>query len=97
MTYRRKKIAIIIIATEIKEYVEKKSKKDQPAWPSSQSQFAGMPATAGDLAPIGILSELITYKNMAKFQLIIIYLYWSKINHTHKKNQHNLRRKKINA
>ena len=63
MTYRRKKIAIIIIATEIKEYEEKKGKKvcrhghlparlNLPAWPSSQSQFAGMPATAGDLAPM---------------------------------------------
>ena len=65
MTYRRKKIAIIIIATEIKEYEEKKGKKvcrhghlparlNLPAWPSSQSQFAGMPATAGDLAPMYI-------------------------------------------
>ena len=63
VTYRRKKIATIIIATEIKEYKEKKVKKicrhghlparlNLPAWPSSQSQFAGMPATAGDLAPM---------------------------------------------
>ena len=66
--YWRKKIAIIIIATEIKEYEEKKVKKicrhghlparlNLPAWPSSQSQFAGMPATAGDLAPMQILDE----------------------------------------
>ena len=57
------KIAIKIIATEIKEYEEKKVKKicrhghlparlNLPAWPSSQSQFPGMPATAGNLAPM---------------------------------------------
>ena len=54
------KIAIIIIATEIKEYEEEKKVKkiclparlNLPAWPSSQSQFAGMPATDGDLAPM---------------------------------------------
>ena len=34
-----------------------------PAWPYSQSQFAGMPATAGDLAPM--LTLLRRNKNIA--------------------------------
>ena len=33
---------------------KKKSKKDLPAWPSSQSRFAGMAATVGDLAPMNL-------------------------------------------